>query len=140
VTYAVAANTGAARSTTLTIAGQSFTVTQAAPAGEPPPPPPVCNYAVSPTSASFGSGGGSGTVAVTTTSVCAWFATSNASWITVTSGATGTGSGTVGTSIARNNNAARTGTLTVAGQTVTVSQSAGKNGGDNNAASANAAS
>jgi hypothetical protein len=63
-------------------------------------------------------------VAVTTQATCAWTAVSNATWITVTSGAAGTGNGTVGFSAAANTGAARTGTLTIAGQTFTVTQSA----------------
>ena len=49
---------------------------------------------------------------------------SNASWMTVTSGASGSGPGTVAFSVAANTGAARTGTLTIAGQTFTVTQAA----------------
>jgi hypothetical protein len=63
---------------------------------------------------------------VTTAAGCAWTAASNASWLTVTSGASGSGNGTVSYSVAVNTStSARNGTLTVAGQPVTVSQAGG---------------
>ncbi len=83
-----------------------------------------CSYAIQPTSQSFNAGGGTGSVNVTTTSGCAWMATSNASFITITSGAGGSGNGTVNYSVAANTStSSRTGTLTIAGQTFTVTQS-----------------
>ena len=54
----------------------------------------------------------------------AWTATSNAAWLTVTNQSNATGNGTVTYSAATNSGVARTGTLTVALQAVTVSQSA----------------
>jgi hypothetical protein len=123
VTFTVAANTGGARNGTLTVAGQTFTVTQAG-AGAPPPPPPSCTYSISPTSQTVAAGGGTGNVAVTTQAACAWTATSNATWITITAGAAGTGNGSVTFNAAANTGAARTGTLTIGGQTFTVTQPA----------------
>src|SRR5204862_6165738 len=63
-------------------------------------------------------------VTVTTGSTCAWAAASNASWITINSGESGTGAGSVTFTVAANPGAARNGTLTVAGQAVTVAQAA----------------
>lgn len=123
VSFTVASNSGGARSGTLTIAGQTFTVNQAA-APPPPPPPPPCSYSIAPTSQSVDYPGGSGTVAVTTGSSCTWTAASNASWITITSGASGTGNGSVAFTVASNSGGARSGTLTIAGQTFTVNQAA----------------
>src|SRR5688572_5262739 len=118
VTFNVAANTGSARTGTLTIGGNVFTVSQAAAA--------ACSYAIAPSSQSIGaSGGGGSPVAVSTTSGCSWTATSNAAWLTVTSGASGTGDGNVSFSAAANTGSARTGTLTIAGQTFTVNQATG---------------
>ena len=55
---------------------------------------------------------------------CTWTATSNASWITITSGSNGTGNGTVSYSVSSNTDTSqRTGTMTIAGQTFTVTQS-----------------
>ncbi len=51
-----------------------------------------------------------------------WTAVSNVPWITVTSGSSGTGNGTVQYSVASNAGGVRTGTITIAGQTLTVMQ------------------
>ncbi len=83
-----------------------------------------CSYSIDPTSASFEGSGGMGSVAVTTTyGRCGWSAESNASWITVTSAPTSTGDGSVNFSVDANTGATRSGTITIAGQTFTVSQS-----------------
>jgi len=114
VRFTVAANTAAARIGTLAIAGQTFTVNQAAPS---------CTYSISPTKDSFKSKGGTGTlIAVSAAAGCSWTATSNASWITITDGATGSGNGTVRFKVETNKGTQRTGTLTIAGQTFTVDQ------------------
>jgi hypothetical protein len=118
VAYSVAANTGGARTGTVTIAGQTFTVTQTA------APAPACTYSIDPASAAAPAAGGTGSVAVTAGSTCPWTAMSNASWITVTSGASGSSNGTVAYSVAANTGGARSGTVTIAGQTFTVTQPA----------------
>src|SRR5262245_20054656 len=75
-------------------------------------------FTLNPPSASPGNGASTGSVAVIASLQSAtWTATSNASWITVTSGATGIGNGTVNYSIAANTGVARNGTITIAGQT-----------------------
>ncbi len=89
----------------------------------------TCSFSISPTSASAAAAGGTGTVTVTATAGCSWTAVSNASFITVTGGASGTGNGTVSYSVAANTlTTSRTGTITIAGQTFTVTQ-AGTTGG-----------
>jgi hypothetical protein len=115
VTVAVSGNNGAARTGTVSVAGQTFTVTQSAPS---------CNYAISPTSHAAGSDGGATSVSVTTGGNCSWTAAANAPWLSVTSGASGTGNGTVSITIAANTGGARTGAVTIAGQTFSVSQAA----------------
>jgi hypothetical protein len=117
----VAVNSGAARSGSVTIAGQTVVVTQAAAA---PPPPPACVYAINPASQSIGSAGGVGTIAVTTTASCGWTAATADSWITIVSGTSGSGNGSTSIVIATNPGAARTGTVTIAGHAYTVSQAA----------------
>jgi len=119
VTYSVAANnTTAQRVGTLTIAGQTFTVTQAAAS--------CSNASISPTSASPRYRGGNAKTSVTSPAGCPWTAVSNASWIIVTSGGSGSGNGTVKYSVSVNNaKTSRTGTLIIAGKTFTVTQ-AGK--------------
>lgn len=121
VAFTVTANTGALRSTTLTIAGQSYVVTQSAAA----PPPPTCTFSINPTSQSIASTGGAGSsINVAAGPTCTWTAASNDSWLTISSGATGTGPGPVTFSAAANSGGARNGTLTIAGQTFTVNQAA----------------
>ena len=115
VSYAVAANTGPARSGTLTIAGQSITINQ----------PSNCSYGLSPTSTNLTANGGTGSVAVTTGGGCTWTAVSNVGWLGIISGSSGTGNGTVNFSVGSNPGPVRTGTLTIAGQTVTISQANG---------------
>jgi uncharacterized protein (TIGR03437 family) len=88
----------------------------------------TCSFSLSSNNQTIGAGGGSSTVNVITTSGCGWTATSNASFITVTSGVSGTGDGVVGFAIAANTGASRSGTLTIAGQTYTVNQNAGTPG------------
>jgi hypothetical protein len=103
------------RTKALTIAGTTFTVTQA---GQTP-----CAFSIAPEDKSFGDESGSGNVQVTAAAGCDWTATSNALWITITSGAHGNGPGAVGYSVTTNNAiASRSGTLTVAGRTFTVTQ------------------
>jgi hypothetical protein len=86
---------------------------------------PACTYSISPTSQSFSSSGGSGSVTVATQTSCVWGATSNAAWLTITSGSSGSGNGAVSYSVAPNTGSnPRTGTLTIAAQTLTVTQSA----------------
>jgi hypothetical protein len=85
----------------------------------------TCSYTVVPTSKSFSSSSSSSTLSVTTTTGCFWTAVSNDSWISITSGSTGSGNGTVGYSVTANTAfTTRTGTLTVAGITITISQAA----------------
>jgi hypothetical protein len=84
-----------------------------------------CGFSISPTSVAVVSAGASRTVAVTATSGCAWTAVSNAAFVTVTGNTSGTGSGTVGYSVAATTAMSqRIGTMTIAGQTFTVTQAA----------------
>jgi hypothetical protein len=86
---------------------------------------PTCTYAVSPLAVSIGQDGEHGTVAVQTSAGCFWIARSNTSWITITAGDTGNGNGLLTYSVQSTfETSARTGTLTVAGVTVTMSQAA----------------
>jgi len=56
---------------------------------------------------------------------CPWTATSNASWLVILDNAKGTGNGSLDVAVAPNPGAARSGTVTVAGKTVEIDQSAG---------------
>ncbi len=85
--------------------------------------PSACTYTISPASQSFGAGGGAGTVTVTAGSKCSWTTSNSSSWISITSGASGTGSGTVAYSVAANTGTtSNTAGLTVAGQLFTVTE------------------
>ncbi|MBP7526935.1 MAG: fibronectin type III domain-containing protein [Syntrophorhabdaceae bacterium] len=88
-----------------------------------------CTYSISPSSASFTSTGGTGTISVTATSGCSWSASTGVSWATISSGSTGTGSGTVRYSVAANTGAARTAAFTVAGRTFSITQSGASSSG-----------
>ena len=61
-------------------------------------------------------------VTVTTDSRCDWTATSQASWLTVADGKNGSGTGTARIHVDANSGSPRTGTVTIAGETLTVRQ------------------
>jgi len=85
-----------------------------------------CTYTISPSNQPFDSSGGTGSVSVTTQSVCSWTVTSKDSWITITSGSSGTGNEKVNYSVSANSStSSRTGTMTIAGETFTVTQGGG---------------
>ena len=117
VSFAVAANTStSARSTALTIAGQSFTVSQAAGDG-------TCSYSLAPASQSFAAAAATGSATMTAGSACAWTATRSASWITITSGASDTGNGTITYSVTANTSStARSGSISAGGRLVAITQ------------------
>jgi hypothetical protein len=82
-----------------------------------------CTYSLNPTGASLGAAGGINSVSVTAPAACAWNATTNAVWLAISSGASGAGDGTVQYTGSPNATGAnRSGTLTIAGQTFTITQ------------------
>ena len=97
VDYSVSGNTNTTtRSGTITIAGQAFTVNQAAGG---------CTFTLSPKSAKYTATGGSKTVKVKASlSDCAWTATTTNDFIMITAGASGTGNGTVSYTVVANTN------------------------------------
>jgi hypothetical protein len=114
VSYSVTANSGSSRTGTMTIAGQTFTATQDG---------LHCTYAISPTSQSFDASGGSKNVSVNTAAGCTWTAVSNAGWVTLGSNSRVTGPGSISYSVSANSGSSpRTGTITIAGQTFTVTE------------------
>ncbi|HYK17747.1 MAG TPA: BACON domain-containing carbohydrate-binding protein [Bryobacteraceae bacterium] len=117
VSYSVSANsTGAARPGTLTIAGLTFTVNQADVSS-------ACSFELSLGAVTSTRQGFVGTVSVTTGSGCKWTAASEASWLTITTGASDTGSGTASYLAAPNTSTSpRTGTLIVAGYTINLTE------------------
>jgi hypothetical protein len=104
----------------LTIADQTFVVTQAA---------GTCTFAIAPTSAGFGLFAGSTTITVDTGVACTWTAVSNDDWIFIDEIQSGDGPGFARVAVDRNGSgASRSGTATVAGRTLTVVQSADDGG------------
>src|ERR1051326_8067714 len=86
----------------------------------------TCTYSLSATSVGpiYYTGNNGITVGVTAGSGCSWTAVSSANWITINAGASGSGSGTVTYSVAANaSNSSRTGTITIGGQTLTITES-----------------
>ena len=124
VRFDAAANTGAARTGTLTIAGRTFTVTQAAAAQA------SCAYEVRPRQREVGRNEKEIEVDVRTAHGCAWTAVSRSAWIIVVSGASGSGDGEVKLKVQRNEGERRTGTVAIAGETVSVVQKAGRDNDD----------
>jgi hypothetical protein len=83
----------------------------------------LCSYSINPSHNAFLVSAGTGQVAVTASSGCPWSAVSSASWLTVTSGASGTGNGIVGYSVSANTGSeARSATITIAGQIFVATQ------------------
>ena len=113
--YTVAPNpTISTRQTTLTIAGRVHTVSQAG---------LVCSFTLTPGSQSFSATGGDGEVTVGTLAICPWTASTNAGWVTLTTPG-GTGPGPLSYRVLTNTTTvSRTATITVGGQTHTITQS-----------------
>ncbi len=122
VAFTAAANTGAQRNGIITVAGaggttENFSVSQ----------DEAClGITLNPTSANVPAFNAFGSIAVTA-SGCSWAATSNEPWITITSGASGSGSGTVGYTVQNNSGPERSGTISVSDETFTVTQESGCN-------------
>ena len=117
ITYNYDANTTpASRTASIQIGTASFTITQAA----------ACSLTLNPNSQSINASSNTGTFAVTANvSSCSRTAVSDSTWLTISSGTTGTGNGTVAWTAAVNNTPnARTGRITV-GDTVFTLQQAG---------------
>src|SRR5262249_29984307 len=83
-----------------------------------------CTYSLHPTGPSPGSGASSNSVGVTAGTGCNWTAITTTSWITINSGSSGSGNGSVGYSVTANpSSSQRSGSITIAGQTFSVTQS-----------------
>jgi hypothetical protein len=115
VAFRVDALSGPRRTGTVTIAGQVVEVEQGG----------ACSYTVAGNALNFGAAGGPGGVAVSAPAGCSWTAQSGVPWISLTAGAAGSGPGVVSLQVAATDGPSRTGTVTVAGRTVTVTQSPG---------------
>ena len=118
VGYRIAPNNSTApRTGSFLIAGQPVTVTQDG---------GVCSYSLSTTDIQAPSIASTGSISVTAASGCSWQASSNVSWVTITGSAAGSGNGSVNYSIAANTTGQpRSGTLTIAGIQVNITQETG---------------
>jgi hypothetical protein len=114
ISYNYSANGGPQRGATITAATATFSLTQGS-----------CSYSLNGTGATTGAAGGPGSVTVTSTAGCPWSASSPVSWITITSGASGTGNGTVQYSVAANDGPQRSASLLIGGQPYSIVQSGG---------------
>jgi hypothetical protein len=117
LTFSVAPNPQGPRAGTMTIDGQTFTVTQAGNV--------VCTYTVGfPFSSTVPSGGTSAVATITAPGPCAWTAVSSVPWITFVPPGSGVGTGSVTIVVAPNlTRLPRSGIVTIAGQMFTVIQS-----------------
>ncbi len=117
VSYSVSANAGSARTGTITIGGLTYTVNQASAIVE-------CSLSVSPTTVNAAASASSGSLAVTSGGGCSWASTTADSWISITSGATGSGSGTVAYTLQANTSSvSRSGLIVVTGSGATINVS-----------------
>ena len=86
-----------------------------------------CTYSLSPSSNSYSAIATTGTfnlITSTNFNCASWTASASPSWITITSATLGTGSANISFSLSANtSSSARTGTINVAGQTFTITQS-----------------
>jgi hypothetical protein len=116
VTIAATANaTAAEREGAVIVADHTIVVRQAGLA--------ACTYEISPSSAWVGKAGAPGSIAVTAPDHCAWTAASEASWLTIASGATGSGNGVVTYQVQPNSTPfERRATIEIAGLTFTLTQ------------------
>jgi hypothetical protein len=84
-----------------------------------------CVTSINPTNQSIAATGDAGSFAVTAPAGCNWTASSTATFLTITSGASGNGNGTVNFSVTANNGLQRSGSIVVGTQVFTVNQAAG---------------
>ena len=126
----VSRNEGPVRSTALLVAGLRVDVLQESPLGPPspppPPPPPLnCTYAIDADRASFRSVGGQGSIRIVTEPGCPWNAAAQASWLSIPQ-PSGTGPAAIAYVVGAHTSTVsdRSGTITVAGRTHTVTQQA----------------
>jgi hypothetical protein len=85
----------------------------------------ACSYSLSSSVFSTSGRAATSSVNVIAPAGCPWTAVSNAAFVTITGGASGSGSGTVSFSVAANQGTARAGNLTIAGQTFSINQAPG---------------
>lgn len=118
IPFVVTANSDpAVRRGAISVGDQQIGITQEAAA---------CQLVVAPASTNVPAAGGRGSIQVTASSAqCVWTARSETAWLKILEGAQGTGTGQVVFDADGTAGPPRTGTLTIAGRTVTVAQGDG---------------
>lgn len=86
-----------------------------------------CVSALTPTKQNFSTSGGTGSISVTAPGGCNWATAISHSFVTITSGASGSGNGTITFSVAPNNGAYRAALIVVGTQVFTITQAGGGN-------------
>jgi hypothetical protein len=112
----VQANSGGPRTTTLTIAGEPFTLSQEG----------ACQATLKPTDYNAKSGLDDVKVQVKVSESCSWTSASPVTWATITEGAAQSGNANVRIRVDANPGAARRATLIIAGEQFTLTQEASK--------------
>lgn len=113
ITYTIAPNLGGPRTGAIMIGGETVAVNQAA-AGS-------CWFTLSSNSALIATNGGTGSVAITASlQSCPWTATSDNPFVNITSGASGTGNGTIQYSVPANTGDGRSAIITAGNSTSNV--------------------
>ncbi len=113
--FSIGANTGPARSGTISVNGTIFTINQS----------DGCTYSLSPSIATISSDAAQGTFLINTNAGCAWTVQANAPWISIVSSTSGTGPAQVTYAAEENTGPPRAGSITAAGRTFTLNQSDG---------------
>ncbi len=131
LTVTIAADAPATVTNTATVSGgaESNTANDAASDVTTIVPVLACIDSLSPDGATFPAAGGSGTVTVTAGAGCVWTTVGTRAWVTLTSPATGSGSGTLGFTLDPNSGSPRAATLSIAGLPFTVQQDGAPAGG-----------
>jgi uncharacterized repeat protein (TIGR01451 family) len=120
VSYGVRDNTtGSPRQGSITVGGVSFIIVQDGGTLAD------CIYVLNPSSANFNSAGGSGSIQIVTEERCAWEATTNVTWINLTSQVVGIGTNTVTYTVESNSGPGRAGIIMIGGQLFKVKQKGG---------------
>jgi hypothetical protein len=87
-----------------------------------------CSFLLSFSSQSFASSGGTGSVNIISSPPCSWSVSSSDTWVAITSQSSGSGNGTISFAVAANpTSAPRSTTLTIGGQTFSISQGVAAN-------------
>jgi hypothetical protein len=110
--FTVAANASPPRTGRLTIAGRTFTITQAS----------QCAWSFAPPSSEFPATSSFGSVLVLVTGACSWTAVSTVDWIQIVAGTSGVGGGLLQFSVPANPGPERVGIIVVAGESYRVHQ------------------